>query len=54
MTARIKAQKDLKQVENRQPTGDSGGQSMFGVQECVFLIHPDGYKIGSRFESPSI
>jgi hypothetical protein len=42
------AWKRLDELERTQPSGSSegpgsGGQGSFGIQDRVFLIHPDGY-----------
>jgi len=34
----------LQENEKQQPTSTSGGQEFGGIQDRVFIIHPDGYK----------
>lgn len=42
--ARIAASNRLQELEKHQPTKSSGGQGKHGIQDQVFLVHPDGRK----------
>ena len=42
--ARSAARDRLKHLETIQPERTSGGQTRFGIQDRVYLIHPDGHK----------
>jgi hypothetical protein len=40
--ARADALKRLAHLERTQPTASSGGQGFGGIQDRVYIIHPDG------------
>jgi len=40
--ALLDAQKRLADLERTQPTASSGGQGIYGIQDQVYLVHPDG------------
>lgn len=40
--ARADAAKALADLERTQPTSSSGGQDFGGIQDRVYLVHPDG------------
>lgn len=42
--ARQAAQRRLVELEQSQPSSFSGGQRADGIQDRVYIIHPDGHK----------
>ena len=38
------ARKRLKELEKKQPSSSSGGQSSTGIQDRVYIVRPDGTK----------
>ena len=36
------ARQRLQDLERHQPTSSSGGQAMGGIQDRVYIVHPDG------------
>jgi hypothetical protein len=40
--ARSDASKRLAELELTQPAASSGGQGLYGIQDRVYLVHPDG------------
>ena len=49
--ARVGAAKQMDQIEGFQPSETSGGQDLGGIQDQVFIVHPDGTKY--RFHGTS-
>ena len=41
-TVRNAAMERLRELEERQPSSNSGGQGVFGIQDRVFIVHPNG------------
>ena len=50
--AQVAAQKRLVELEETQPSAESGGQSSHGIQDRVFIVRPDGTKY--RFSEPAM
>jgi len=46
--AETAAREYLKEIEKSQPTETSGGQEEGGIQDLVFIVHPDGHKTRFR------
>lgn len=42
--ARVDALKRLADLERTQPAASSGGQAPGGIQDRVYIVHPDGRK----------
>jgi hypothetical protein len=42
--ALLDAQKRLDDLERTQPAASSGGQGLHGIQDRVYLVHPDGHR----------
>ena len=48
------AKQKLLQIERTQPRASSGGPDAFGIQDRVFIVHPDGKKDRVDFASLSV